>query len=363
MFNRILVPLDGSTLAERAIPHAEQLARIFGSSIILLQVLDPTSYHENPNPVDPLNWQIRKADADMYMNGIATRIREDLGESALDAKGAQSRGMDEKKVRVEYSIREVKTAENIVNFAHAENIDLLVISTHGSGGLSRWNISSVTQKVINLIYLPVLIVRAYNQPGPEDARIHYRRILLPIDSSRRAECALPAGIALARGGEMSMGLASEANDLSPHPTAPAASSSQTKLILAAVIKPPEIPIPEPYPVEIEQLSEQLMLVSRQAVSNYLKEMQERFPVECETCAIENNSVSSAIQEMASQEQDIDLVVLCAHGYTGQSTWPYGSVARNYMEHGAKTVLVIQDVPRSQVQPTAAEIAAEKSGRR
>jgi nucleotide-binding universal stress UspA family protein len=362
MFNRILVPLDGSTLAERAIPHVEQFARIFGSSIILLQVLDPTSYHENPNPVDPLNWQIRKAEADMYMNGIAARLREDLRESALDAKGAQSRGRDEKKVRVEYSIREGKTAESIVNFAHAENIDLLVISTHGSGGLSRWNISSITQKVINLIYLPVLIVRAYNQPRTEDARIRYRRILLPIDSSRRAECALSAGIALARG-EMSMGLASEANNLSPHHTAPAPSSLQTKLILAAVIKPPEIPIPEPYPVEIEQLSEQLMHVSRQAVSNYLNEMKKRLSVECETCVVENNSVSSAIQELASQEEGIDLVVLCAHGYTGQSTWPYGSVARNYMEHGTKLVLVIQDVPRSRVQPTAAEIAAEKSGGR
>ena len=362
MFNRILVPLDGSTLAERAIPHVEQFARIFGSSIILLQVLDPTSYHENPNPVDPLSWQIRKAEADMYMNGIATRLRKDLRESALDAKGAQSRDRDKKKVRIDYSIREGKTAENIVNFAHTENIDLLVISTHGSGGLSRWNISSVTQKVINLIYLPVLIVRAYNQPETEDARIRYRRILLPIDGSRRAECALPAGIALARG-EMSMRLASEANNLSPHHTAPATLLLQTKLILAIVIKPPELPIPEPYPVEIEQLSEKLMHVSRQAVSKYLNEMKEHLSVECETCVVENNSVSSAIQELANQEEDIDLVVMCAHGHTGQSTWPYGSVARNYMEHGTKPVLVIQDIQRSQVQPTAAEISAEKSGGR
>ena len=357
MFHRILVPLDGSTLAERAIPHAEQLARIFGSSIILLQVLDPTSYHENPNSVDPLSWQIRKAEADMYMNGIAARLREDLRENA-----PQSSGRDEKMSRVEYTIREGKTAENIVNFAHTEAIDLLVISTHGSGGLSRWNISSVTQKVINLIYLPVLIVRAYNQPETEDARIRYRRILLPIDSSRRAEYALPVGIALARG-EMSMRLAPEANDLSHDPTAPAASSLQTKLILAAVVKPPEIPIPEPYPIEIEQLSQQLLNVSRQAVSNYLNEMKERLSVECETSILENNSVSSAIQELASQEEDIDMVVLCAHGYTGQTTWPYGSVARNYMEHGTKPVLVIQDVPRSQVPPSAAEIAAEKSGGR
>ncbi len=55
MFNRIHVPLDGSTLAERAIPHAEQFAHIFGSSIVLLQVLDPTSFHENPSAVDPLS--------------------------------------------------------------------------------------------------------------------------------------------------------------------------------------------------------------------------------------------------------------------------------------------------------------------
>ncbi|HMD89132.1 MAG TPA: universal stress protein [Anaerolineaceae bacterium] len=365
MFNRILVPLDGSTLAERAIPHAEQFARIFGSSIILLQILDPTSYHENPNAVDPLSWQIRKAEADMYMKGIAARIRENMGVSASDSKdihSSQSTGQDEKKAHVTYSIREGKTAENIVNFAQTEAIDLLVISTHGSGGLSRWNLSSVTQKVINLIYLPVLIVRAYNQPETEDARIRYRRILLPIDSSRRAECALPAGIALARG-ERSVRPASKANNLLPQDSAPATSSFQTKLILAAVIKPPEIPIPEPYPVEIERLSEQLIQVSRETVSNYVNEMKKRLSVDCEACVVENKSVNSAIQELASQDQDIDLVVLCAHGYTGQSNWPYGSVARNYMEHGTKPVLVIQDVVRSQVLPTTAEIAAEKSGGR
>lgn len=349
MFNRILVPLDGSTLAERAIPHAEQFARIFGADIILLQVLEPTSYHENPKAVDPLSWQIRKAEAELYMQGIAARIRENLGENVLI-------GANEKKSQVDYAIREGKTAENIVDFAHAEDIDLIVISSHGSGGLSRWNISSVTQKVIDLAYLHVLIVRAYSQAEMEEPKIHYRRILLPIDSSRRAENSLSAGIALVRG------------ETAIRNTAKAESSSSDlltenpKLVLAAVIKPPEIPIPKPYPLEIDQLSEQLMEVSRRAVSNYLEEMKERLPVECETRVVENDGVPSAIQELAG-EDEIDLVLLSAHGYTGQFTWPYGTVTRNYMEHGTKPVLVIQDVPRSQVQPTAAQIAAEKSGRR
>ena len=329
---------------------------------MILQVLDHTSFHENPSAVDPLSWQIRKAEADMYMQGIAARIRAELHEISADAEGAQKPGKEPMPTIVEYSIREGKAAENIVNFAHSENIDLLVISTHGSGGLSRWNISSVTQKVLNLIYLPVLVVRAYSQLTTPDARVHYRRILLPIDISRRAECSLSAGIALA-GGEISSGFLSEENNRMLRRTAPVNSPSPTKLILTAVIKPPELPIPEPYPVEIEQLSRQLMDVSRQAVANYLNEMQERLPVECEGCVLENVSVSSAIQELASQEEDIDLVVLCAHGYTGKYAWPYGSIARNYIEHGTKPVLVIQDVPRSQVQPTAAEIAAEKSGGR
>ena len=362
MFDRILVPLDGSTLAERAIPHAELFARIFGSSIILLQVLDPNSFNENPGQVDPLSWQIRKAEADMYLTEIATRIRKNLQQNIFDQNNQQNQASAGTSISVDYAIREGKPAENIINFAQTEAIDLLIISTHGSGGLSRWSISSITQKVINLIYLPVLIVRAYNQPESENARIHYRRILLPIDSSRRAECSLSAGIALVRG-ELPKGSAAEENVLLHQTNAPPVSSLQTKLLLAAVIKPPELPIPEPYPKKIEQLSEQLMHFNRQAVSNYLDEMKQRLSVECETCMVENTSVSAAIQDLADHEAEIDLVVLCAHGYTGRSTWPYGTVARNYMEHGTKPVLVIQDIHRSQVQTTTSEIFAETSGGR
>lgn len=344
MFNRILVPLDGSLLAERAIPHAMRFARIFESNIILLRVLNPISYHENPDAVDPLKWQIRKAEADMYMQGITDRLCKELETN----NPLKVDDFEECKPRVEYCILEGKTAENIINFAHSENINLVVISTHGSSGLSRWNLSSVTQKVINLIYLPILVVRAYNAPAFDNIPVYYHRILLPIDSSRRAECSLSAGIALARGEPAKK----TNNDLN---------LNQTMLILAAVIKPPEIPIPEPYPTKIEKLSEQLMQVSRLSVNNYLKEMKERLPVACESLVVENASVSAAIQELADQDDLIDMVVLCAHGYTGRSTWPYGTVARNYLEHGTKTVLVIQDLPRSKVQPSAAELACEKSG--
>lgn len=342
MFTKILVPLDGSSLAEATLPHAELFARIFNANIVLLHVLDPTSYQEMPNAVDPLRWQLRKAEADAYLKSIAERVMKNLGDATTPAT-------EEPKSRVECAIREGKTPENIVDFAHAENVDLLVISTHGSGGLSRWNLSSVTQKVINSIYLPVLIIRAF-APGPgAEEKLHYRRILLPIDSSRRAECALSAGIELARGEPLAGGAEG------PKP-------EQSTLYLAGVILRPELPIPKPFPVEINELSEKILELNHQEVGRYLYEMKERLPVQCDTCIVESISVPYAIQELA-EEEDIDIVVLCAHGYAGQVTWPYGTVTRTYIEHGTKPLLIIQDVPRSQVKQTMAELAAEKAGRR
>ncbi len=347
MFNRILIPLDGSHLAERAIPHAEQFARIFGANLVLLRVLEVPSAYENQAPTDPLNWEIRKAEADLYMQGIASRIRENLW-----VPGRESEDGVIHAERVEYVIREGRTAENIIDFAHNENIDLLVISSHGSSGLSRWNMSSVIQKVIDLVYLPLLIVRSYNEQEETLNPIHYQHILLPIDSSRRAELALSAAIVLAQG--------EAALEQASNPTLPAPDHEEPKLYLAAVITPPEIPLPQPYPAEIDNLSEQLLQVSREAVQAYLSEMKLRLPVESDIRVVESQNVSSAIEELANQE-NVDLVLMCAHGYSGQFTHPYGSVTRSYIEQGSKSILIIQDVPRSQVRNTAAAAAAEKSG--
>ncbi len=351
MFKRILVPLDGSTYAERAIAHAEQFARIFGANIILLRVLETTARDEDPVSVNPLNWQIRKAEADMYLQEVALRIQNHLLGLKQGIKG-EGRPAD----RVEYAIREGRAAENIVNFAHSQKIDLVIISTHGASGLSRWNISSVTRKVMDRIYLPVLLIRAYESVDLEEAGSGYQKILLPIDCSRRAEYVFSTGIALAEG-EAQRELASE---LDAH--AAPDSSSRVKLILATVIKPLELPIPEPYPEKIQQLYDQLMHASRESVVGYLNELKERISMGCEIKVIENDNVLSAIQELVDRE-DIDMVLMSAHGYGGQISSPYGSVTRGYIEQGTRSLLIIQDVPGSLVQPTAAEVAAEKFGGR
>ena len=228
----------------------------------------------------------------------------------------------------------------------------MVICTHGMGGLSRWNISSVTHKVISLIYLPVLIVRAYSEMEIQPEIHHYQRILIPVDSSRRAECVFSTGIAIREGQTAIQSKTKiETDDF-----------QTTTLLLVSVIKPPELPIPEPYSEEIKQLQDQFLQVSRTAVKNYLDNLKNHLSGDCETYLLENQSVPTAIQELAEKEK-IDLILMNAHGYGEQFNYPYGSIVRHTIEHGNVPILIIQDIPLSQVKPTQAEIAVKKYGSR
>lgn len=334
MFNRILIPLDGSKLAERTIPHALRMAQMFKAKVFLLHILDPSQHQDTTNAIEPLNWQIRKAEADLYLQGISEQIRE-------------------QHIEVDHTVLEGRTAESIIDFSQQEKMDLVVLCTHGASGFSRWNMSSVVSKVVEKAYISLLLIRSYQElEGDEagsgekvDRTAGYRRILLPIDSSLRAECALSVATSIMQIDE------SQDTDLKP-PT----------LVLATVMKAPDLPIPTPYPAEINQQLQSLMRASRDAATEYLTDLQARVAGSCVPRITENTSIPAAIHALA-EEEEVDLVILCAHGQTGPVAWPYGSVARNFIEHGEKHVLIVQDTHPAQVRPTAAEIAAEKYGRR
>ncbi len=333
MFTRILVPLDGSGFAERALPHAEYFAREFDSTIVLLQVLETTGEINQPHSEDPLAWKIRKNKAEQYLQETVAQVAERIGKDVSE---------------VEYAIRSGYPAESIINFAQDEGINLLVISTHGWGGLTHWNISSVAQKVIHRIYLPVLLIRAYEEQEKVEGSIRYRRILMPVDSSPRSECAFSAGVRLIRG--KTEGQAKTDTD---------AGDKEPVLFLATVIRPPEIPIPDPHDDKTQKLISELMQLIRDSVHTYLDRIKLQFPIHSEIRTMEHRSVSEALQELVKQEH-IDLIIMSAHGHTGQYHYPYGSVARGMLEFGTGPILIIQDIPRNLVRPFDSEIAAKKS---
>jgi len=361
VFKNILVPLDGSALAERVIPHVLGIARPLGSSIILLRVLEP----ETPSaaPPDPLRWQIQRAEADLHLQALVERVRGALGEPAspcatapvaatpAEAPSAEERAalpgeapaqawpapdsapQEHPPSRVRRLLLEGRAAETIVEVCASEQIDLVVLGTHGAGGLSRWALSSVAQKVLRAAYLPVFIVRSYKPIG-DAPEVSYRRIAVPLDGSRRAESALPAAVSLAQ-------------------------AAGAELVLLSVIRRPEFPDAGPLTGELEELVDRLMVELHRAYEAYLSTVSQRLTVSTRTCVVEEPSIIAALQDLCEAQQ-IDLVVLCAHGHASRGTHPYGAFARYAIEDGTMPLLIMQDIPRSLVVPTEAERAAEST---
>ena len=142
MYSRILVPLDGSKLAEGALPHAVAHAERFGAQLILLKVLGPL-----PEPAMAGRSVVRGAEersaelARQYLQDLAEPIRE-------------------KGVEVEVLTLEGKPYVEIIGYAEKAQVDLIVISTRGYSGLSRWLLGSVTDRVARGATVPVLLVQS-----------------------------------------------------------------------------------------------------------------------------------------------------------------------------------------------------------
>jgi nucleotide-binding universal stress UspA family protein len=327
MFEKILLPLDGSAFAERSIPHAIEFARIFNSDIILLHVLEPKTNLNKKHWDKPLHWQLLKTKAEVYLHEKANKIRQSLSIEPLDNE-LEADG------RVRIAILEGKAAENIVDFAQKKDIDLLIISSHGAGGLSRWSLNNVISKVINQIYKSILIIRSYKTDSLETAHPRYQRILIPIDCSPRSECAINTGIIFAK-------------------------NNQSKLLIISVVKFPEIPNIEYYYQDLKSLGEKFQSLKKKAVRFYLDDLTQRISVNNETRIIENENITKAILNQARVE-NTDLIIVCAHGHSGDPAYSYGAIARSCIDYFTKSVLIIQDLTQSQAEPTRAAQLAERT---
>jgi nucleotide-binding universal stress UspA family protein len=315
MFNHILVPLDGSPLCECVLSHVVTLAQILGARVTLLQVLEPVHTTADPTrSVDPLSWHMRKAQAGAYLDAIAARLREaDL--------------------RVEKALLEGQAAERIAQFAKDQSADLIVLSSHGEGGLNKWNISSVVQRTILEASISVMIVRAY-QPVPSDLTgLRYERLLVPLDGSQRAECTLPLATTLAR-------------------------IHESQLLLAHVVARPEVPRRAPPTQEDIELANQITERNRLEAAEYLQQLQSRLSLDVQTCLLVSDNAAATLHELVEQE-NVDLVMLSAHGYSGGTKWPYGSVAVSFIAYGTTPLLIVQDLSQEELERMQAEMAVRE----
>lgn len=145
MYRKILVPLDGSELAECVLPHVESISKGCGAeTVVFLRVIDS----DMPSAVDAYLTEEQKKEIDEgnemagknYLNQIVSQIQ--LG-----------------KINLQTQLINGKVAESIIGYTEENSIDLIIIATHGRSGVSRWVWGSVADHVLRGVCIPVLMIR------------------------------------------------------------------------------------------------------------------------------------------------------------------------------------------------------------
>jgi nucleotide-binding universal stress UspA family protein len=286
-FRRILVPLDGSELAERALPFARSLAHLVGGNLILARVAD------GRRPFgDPVGAQIKAAaEAEAYLERLADGQR--AGYVA------------------ERSLPYGDPATEIAKLAGERSADLIVMSTHGRSGLGRALLGSVADTLVRRTALPLLLVRA---GLPLDRWEHgLRRILVPLDGSELAEAALPRVAALAQ-------------------------ASGARVTLLQVVGPPT---PELQPYEVAVLPEDDEALAEQA-RRYLAGAAARLSER--GVGVESEVAFGWPAERigaAAAEHHADLIAMSTHGRGGLDRLIVGSVADRVLRRAEVPVLLVR----------------------
>ncbi len=300
MFTKILVPLDGSALAEQALGPALALARAVSAEVVLLRSVATTQ------PVfalsSALSGQFESRVEDSLFANRRQATQEYLGslQRRYQCPGCVVRAVDE--------IGEPAAA--IVDVAHERGVDLIVMSTHGETGVRRAVWGSVTERVLHGAGCPVLVVRT---PDP------IRRVLITLDGSALGERVLPPALAVAR-------------------------ALGAQIVLLRITETPLL-----NPLEIGMMwdmepsldDQDVITAARGAAERYLANLAAREGLtQADTTLVLEGLPAERIEEYA-RLADIDLIAMSTHGRTGLRRWLYGSVTHRVMRGCHRSMLIVR----------------------
>lgn len=191
MFRIVMLPLDGSTFAEHAVPYAVEAAQAAGAELLLILVhvqrVPATTDHAMRDELQ--RWEEEYLEQEhRYLHGVAERIE---GEFGLTPRVLLPAGEVD---------REIERA------VRREQVDLVVMTTHGRAGMERAWLGSVADSLVRSLDVPVLLVRPSDDaPAAPTVASGYRHVLVALDGSERAERAIaPAAALLGDGGRLTL---------------------------------------------------------------------------------------------------------------------------------------------------------------
>jgi nucleotide-binding universal stress UspA family protein len=291
MYERIMVPLDGSSAAEIVLPYAGWIAAKFGAEIILVSVL-----------------KIPRDGKDQLYRYYLERTQGQV-QRQLKTWGAR------KGVMVKHEVLLGRPSSEILRYADESNVSLITMASHSRPDPDARFLGNIPAKVLRATGKPVLLIRAPADRTALRRKTLIRRILLPLDGSIVGETALPYAETLAQG------LGSE-------------------LVLFHVIKP-SVPIGIEFPTMSNVYEEELEQARASAVV-YLDKVEKALQDKgvSTSRAIDLGPPADHIVDYAAANA-IDLIAMSTHGRSGVGRWVFGSVTDKVLHAGNTTVLTIR----------------------
>ncbi|PID86305.1 MAG: hypothetical protein CSB13_03940 [Chloroflexi bacterium] len=287
MHRKILVPLDGSTLAERVVPVALYLAETMKGSITFLTVVVKKPGMDLDLTVRAI--QTGSYEADLYLRSLKKRYLLSLAP-------------------IETAVITGKPDREIIKYAKTNAFGLIVMFTHGRSGITRWSLGRTVDKVLRRAPCPMVILRSQ-----QDAHLEqFKRILLPLDGSLLAERILLPTLKIIRGQEI-------------------------ELFMIQVVEKGSF-----YGFGH---NEDHIVGEVEKAKAYLAEVSEREmpPGVVVHTHVEVGSAADVIVDFAKAE-DIDLILVSSRGNTGFDSWMFGSVAEKVMKGAPCAIMVIRQEP-------------------
>jgi nucleotide-binding universal stress UspA family protein len=306
LYKRILVPLDGSELAEKALPFAELLAARLGAEVAIVNVRMPSEDPDQPE---------HRA----YISKMAAMTEQNIKKSTFLKAG--------EKVKVASAIigskgRFIHAGEQILDYAAKENISLIIIATHGRTGIRRWTLGSTANKVARAAACPVLLVRA----GASVPKVvHLEKLLVPLDGSKQSETVLSHIEWLAPKLDAGVNLLNVVEPLYHIYSSPEAMGYYGG---GGIIRIP--------------YTEEEMKPSRDLAEEYIKKVNDKLASENVHAGYEVR-VGAPAEEIikAEKETRADMVVMSTYGHSGFGRWDHGSITDKVMHAGNTPLLLIR----------------------
>lgn len=294
MFTRILVPLDGSAVAEKALSHARALALTLEIPITLITVIETAADFSDK----------KDCHLDTLVEGGVRNSEEYLKKIGKTLSGAA----------VQYRVEKGRVEDAIIMNAAADNGTLITMATHGRSGLGRWLLGSVAEKVVRGANNAVLVVRATEETSSEGEAAP-DSIIVPLDGSTLAESVLLPVVELAKAFHAKVTLLR--------------SYSLKQIIFSS----------EEFHPDLDELKGELRWEAISYLDEKVAELKSRGLVDVSRSVTEGDAAETII-EMGKGVPNT-LIVMSPHSGSIIKRWVLGSVTEKVLRHANNSVLTIR----------------------